>query len=231
MTLPRIESTLNPNAPDFTSRGGAEFNPREFSTRSAGYLHAQHQLALLQQQQQQQRNEGRGGTGLAHQDLRVPPPSGPPPPGSGPPPPSMLSQQSFNTLLQQAANLGLPPEYSHTQPGGSSGGAFGQSSGFSHGHAHGHSAQGGGSAGVFAHQGPGRDGPSSAGAPFLSPALMGGSGTIPPHHPATPQRPFSSPMQQSQSAASNPSSQHHTPSKGTVHNHNFSVTPSFLPVN
>ncbi len=200
MTLPRIESTLNPNAPDFTSSRG-EFNPRDFGSRAA-FLQQQ-QLALMQQAgipppphntqgppntampppppgASSVSGASRGSSGQGQQqqqDMRVPPPS-------GPPPSAMMNQQNlnFNSLLQAgAASLVLPP-----------GGAIPDFS--SNGIATGSS--GGGLGG------------------FLSPAMMGATGTIPTTGGSV-QRQMSPALQQHHNGGgSMPGSQHATPSKG-----------------
>ncbi len=89
MTLPKIESTLNPNAPDFTSRtgGGPELMSR------ASLLH-QHQQLMSMSSNLAQQNFASGGPPLGSnaggQGIRVPPPAG------------TIGQQAFNTAVLQA---------------------------------------------------------------------------------------------------------------------------------
>ena len=189
MTLPRIESTLNPNAPDFTSR--TDFNPRDFGVGGPsrqGFLHAQ-QMVLHHHKQQQQhvgRNQDGGPPSQPgrnqpqppppQHDMRVPPPTGPPPAGA------MLNQQNLNAVLQSASagNLVLPPGSTNlgTVPDFTQGGGGGNTN-------------------------------------FLNPALMGATGTIPVATVGVvtpqPRQYQGSPMQRSNSA---PGSHHPTPSKG-----------------
>ena len=220
MTLPRIESTLNPNAPDFTSR--SDFNPRDFpgvgvsGSSASRFLQAQQYAMLHQQQQQGGAGHGResgssGGRNHAappggphgsalppQQDMRVPPPTGAPPP----PRATMLSQQNFNALLQSgAANLVLPPGSTNmpTVPEYTAGGGTGSS---------------GGGSGFT----PGSAAGSTGAGSFLNPAMMGATGTIPVATVSvvTPQQrqyQGASPMQH-QHSASAPGSAHPTPSKG-----------------
>ncbi|KAK3090841.1 hypothetical protein FSP39_015089 [Pinctada imbricata] len=97
MTLPKIESTLNPNAPDFTSRqtGGPMANQSMGSSMPfpMGYLQNLYQQALAQQLLQSQGLGGIGG------------------PGPNMLSPGMISQQEFANLIHQfvASGQAQPP--------------------------------------------------------------------------------------------------------------------------
>lgn len=104
MTLPKIQSTLNPNAPDFTSRqmgqvnlGGG--NPGLTPNTLPFYLQTLYQQALAQQLLQQ---PGLGMSG-----------------GSGMVPPGAISQQDFANLINQFVASGQNQPGSGPNVGGS----------------------------------------------------------------------------------------------------------------